>query len=150
MCEIKKTIPPSRQAVPPPFTQGRLKDSCHICGSGATSASGGSFDEPIGSACEMPQGGLCKPPARLVVMTLITLSGYAASNLMALCPSLAVGTADHCRHLIRHLTVTPSPTGEGNRKALFRQQIYNASVVERSDLMKGSLREVAKRRYGSE
>ena len=65
----EKTIPPSRQAVPPPFTQGRLKNSCHICGSGATSASGGSFDEPIGSACEMPQGGLCKPPARLVVMT---------------------------------------------------------------------------------
>ena len=54
---------------PPPFTQGRLKDSCHICGGGATSASGGSFDEPIGSACEMPQGSLCKPPARLVVMT---------------------------------------------------------------------------------
>ena len=35
-------------------------------------------------------------------------------------------------------------------KALFRQQVYNAFVVERSDLMKGSLREVAKRRYGSE
>ena len=56
----------------------------------------------------------------------------------------------HCRHLIRHLSVTPSPTGEGNRKALFRQQLFNASVGERSDLMKGSLREVAKRRYGSE
>ena len=33
---------------------------------------------------------------------------------------------------------------------LRRQQIYNASVVERLDSMKGSLREVAKRRYGSE
>ena len=31
-----------------------------------------------------------------------------------------------------------------------RQQIYNASVVERLDSMKGYLREVAKRRYGSE
>ena len=45
----------------------------------------------------------------------------------------------HTDHLIRHLTVTPSPAGEGNRKALFRQQIYNASVGERLDLMKGSL-----------
>ena len=43
------------------------------------------------------------------------------------------------KHLIRHLSVTPSPTGEGNRRALFRQQIYNASVGERLDLMKGSL-----------
>ncbi|MBR2460641.1 MAG: hypothetical protein IKB34_05380, partial [Clostridia bacterium] len=31
-----------------PLHKRRLKDSCHICGSGATSASGGSFDEPIG------------------------------------------------------------------------------------------------------
>ena len=45
-------------AVPPPFTQGRLMDSSHICGSGATTASGRFFDEPIGSACGMPQGGL--------------------------------------------------------------------------------------------
>ena len=68
--KLEKTIPPSRQAVPPPFTQGRLKrDRCHICGSGATSASGGLFDEPIGSACEMPRGGCCKPPERPVVMT---------------------------------------------------------------------------------
>ena len=43
------------------------------------------------------------------------------------------GTADHCRHLIRHLSVTPSPTGEGNRKALFRQQIYNETVDGRMD-----------------
>ena len=48
-----------------------------------------------------------------------------------------------CRHLIRHLTVTPSPTGEGNRTALFRQQIFNASVGERLDATKGSLREGA-------
>ena len=52
------------------------------------------------------------------------------------------GLGDFARkHLIRHLSVTPSPTGEGNRKALFRQQIYTASVGERLDLMKGSLRE---------
>jgi len=44
--------------------------ACHICGGGASTASGGFFDEPIGSACEMPQGGLCKPPDRLVVMTV--------------------------------------------------------------------------------
>ena len=69
MAKHNKTIPPSRQAVPPPFTQGRLKNSCHICGGGANTASGGFFDEPIGSACDMPQGGYCKPPARLVVMT---------------------------------------------------------------------------------
>ena len=76
------------------------------------------------------------------------LSGYAVTILIPLRPSLpvgayrpslAVGTADHCRHLIRHLSVTPSPTGEGNCGALFRQQIYNASVCERLDLMKGSL-----------
>ena len=36
----------------------------------AITASGGFFDEPIGSACGMPQGGYRKPPARLVVMTL--------------------------------------------------------------------------------
>ncbi len=35
----------------------------------AITASGGLFDEPIGSACGMPQGGYRKPPARLVVMT---------------------------------------------------------------------------------
>ena len=45
----------------------------------------------------------------------------------------------HTDHLIRHLTVTPSPTGEGNRKALFRQQIYTASVGERLDATNGSL-----------
>ena len=60
-------------AVPPPFTQGRLKYSCHICGGGATTASGGFFDEPIGSACGMPQGSYRKPPARLVVMTVCFL-----------------------------------------------------------------------------
>ena len=70
---------------------------------------------------------------------LITPSGYAVTILISQTPSLAVGTADHCRHLIRHLSVTPSPTGEGNRTALFQQQIYTASVGERSDLMKGSL-----------
>jgi hypothetical protein len=32
------------------------------------------------------------------------------------------------KHLIRHLTVTPSPTGEGNRKALFRQQIFYETI----------------------
>ena len=31
-------------------------------------AIGRRFDEPIGSARGMPQGGLCKPPARPVVM----------------------------------------------------------------------------------
>ena len=36
----------------------------------AITASGGFFDEPIGSACGMPQGGYRKPPARLVVMTI--------------------------------------------------------------------------------
>ena len=34
-------------------------------------ASGRFFDEPIGSACGMPQGGRCKPPARPVVMTIL-------------------------------------------------------------------------------
>ena len=37
----------------------------------AIAASGGFFDEPIGSACGMPHGGLCKPPAQPVVMTLV-------------------------------------------------------------------------------
>jgi len=36
----------------------------------AITASGGFFDEPIGSAGGMPQGGYRKPPARLVVMTI--------------------------------------------------------------------------------
>ena len=35
----------------------------------AITARGGFFDEPIGSACEVPQGGYRKPPARPVVMT---------------------------------------------------------------------------------
>ena len=38
-----------------------------------------------------------------------------------------LGSAEH---LIRHLTVTPSPTGEGNRKALFRQQILVRLLTE--------------------
>ena len=54
---------------------GRQKFSdCHICGGRAITASGGFFDEPIGSACGMPQGGRCKPPARPVVMTLFDTS----------------------------------------------------------------------------
>ena len=44
--------------------------------------------------------------------------------------SFLCGTINHYRHLIRHLSVTPSPTGEGNRKALFRQQIFNAFIGE--------------------
>ena len=43
--------------------EGKALYDCHICGVRATTASGGLFDEPIGSACGMPQGGLCKPPA---------------------------------------------------------------------------------------
>ena len=40
---------------------GRLGLSdCHICGGRAMTASGGFFDEPIGSACGMPQGGKCQ------------------------------------------------------------------------------------------
>ena len=49
----------------------RLAINRRICGSGATTAMA-FFDEPIGSACEMPQGGYRKPPARLVVMTLLS------------------------------------------------------------------------------
>ena len=89
--------------------------------------------------------------SRLSVLLFI-FSGFAAWNLIPLCPSLpvgayrpslAVGTADHCRHLIRHLTVTPSPTGEGNCKGLFRQQIFNAFIGEsliywKAPLCKGS------------
>ena len=55
--------------------------NCHICGGRATTASGGFFDEPIGSACGMPQGGKCKPPARLVVMTLGFLQALVITNL---------------------------------------------------------------------
>ena len=36
-----------------------------------------------------------------------------------------LGSAEH---LIRHLSVTPSPTGEGNCKALFRQQIFYETI----------------------
>ena len=43
-----------------------------------------STSEPIGSACGMPQGGLCKPPARLVVMT----NKY---NLSAICQAYPLG-----------------------------------------------------------
>ena len=74
---------------------------------------------------------------RRAFFVLIMPSGFAVWTLMALCPSLPVGayrpsldvgTADYCRHLIRHLSVTPSPTGEGNCGALLRQQIYNETV----------------------
>ena len=46
------------------------KSCCHICGGRATTARGELFDEHLCSACEMPRGGLCKPPARPVVMTI--------------------------------------------------------------------------------
>ena len=46
----------------------RLTINRRICGSGVATAMA-FFDEPIGSAGEMPQGGYRKPPARLVVMT---------------------------------------------------------------------------------
>ncbi len=59
----------STTAVVPLPRWGRLTISRHICGGGATIANDGLFDEPIGSACERPQGGYRKPPARLVVMT---------------------------------------------------------------------------------
>ena len=52
----------------PPSPRGRqFLSDCRICGSGAITASGGSFDEPIVLACEIPRG-YRKPPARLVVM----------------------------------------------------------------------------------
>ena len=45
-----------------PFTGKPVNGAREIC------AIGRPFDEPIGSARNMPQGGLCKPPARPVVM----------------------------------------------------------------------------------
>ena len=70
---VSLRLPPSlpQAMLKPNWGRLRLSD-CHVCGGRATIASGGFFDEPIGSACEMPQGGLCKPPARLVVMTFFT------------------------------------------------------------------------------
>ena len=60
----------SRQAAATfPHWGRQIVRACHICGGRARPASGGLFDEPIGSACGMPQGGYRKPPARLVVMT---------------------------------------------------------------------------------
>ena len=41
----------------PSSPRGRqFLSDCRICGGGAITASGRSFDEPIGSACEMPRG----------------------------------------------------------------------------------------------
>ena len=69
---VKDTSSVSRQAAATFPHWGRLVLSdCHVCGGRAITASGGLFDEPIGSAYEMPQGGYRKPPARLVVMTLL-------------------------------------------------------------------------------
>ena len=67
------------------------------------------------------------------------LSGYAVTILIPLRPSLpvgayrpslAVGTADHCRHLIRHLSVTPSPTGEGNCKRASNNRFFMKLLTE--------------------
>ena len=52
------------------------------------------------------------------------------------------------KHLIRHLTVTPSPTGEGNCEALFRQQIYNETVDGRMGYISLLLREKGDRVSG--
>ena len=60
----------------PPFANNKIQANkiainIYYFNSGrAITASGGLFDEPIGSACGMPQGGYRKPPARLVVMTV--------------------------------------------------------------------------------
>ena len=74
------------------------------------------------NAVPLPQeGGLGDIAHKIYIMP----SGYAVRILISQTSSLAVGTADH---LIRHLTVTPSPTGEGNCKGLFRQQIFNEAI----------------------
>ena len=51
----KDTSSVSRQAAATfPHWGRQFSSDCHICGGRATTASGGFFDEPIGSACEMP------------------------------------------------------------------------------------------------
>ena len=48
-----------------------------------------SFGEPIGSACDMPQGGFRKPPTRSVVMIFyFPLSGIKNINTKELTKSI--------------------------------------------------------------
>ena len=60
-------------------------------------ASGGFLNEPIGSACGMPQGGYRKPPERLVVMTvfcgrkLTCCRSYLAVSVVWILVALLVG-----------------------------------------------------------
>ena len=49
-------------------TEKQNASSRYFNSSRAHHAAEGKFDEPIGSAGNRPQGGLCKPPARPVVM----------------------------------------------------------------------------------
>ena len=66
------TIPQSPQCGDSPFTQGGLR--CvrnRICGGRALHTSEREFDESIGSAEGMSQGGWCIPPVRPVAMICI-------------------------------------------------------------------------------
>ena len=54
---VKDTSSVSLTAATFPHWGRQISSDCHICGGRATAASGGFFDEPIGSACGMPQGG---------------------------------------------------------------------------------------------
>ena len=80
-----------------PIYTREAEDSSHICGGRAIAASGGYFDEPIGSACGMPQGGYRKPPERLVVMTvfcgrkLTCCRSYLAVSVVWILVALLVG-----------------------------------------------------------
>ena len=100
-----------------------------------------------GSAKNFPTGKILGYFSKIVRSTVIgsTPSGFVETIFILQTPSLAVGTADH---LIRHLTVTPSPTGEGNREALFRQQIYNETIDGRMGYISLLLREKGDRVSG--
>ena len=52
-------------------TEKQNASSRYFNSSRAHHAAEGKFDEPIGSAGNRPQGGLCKPPARPVVMIML-------------------------------------------------------------------------------
>ena len=59
-------------------TEKQNASSRYFNSSRAHHAAEGKFDEPIGSAGNRPQGGLCKPPARPVVM--IVVPAFAADG----------------------------------------------------------------------
>ena len=89
-------------------TEKQNASSRYFNSSRAHHAAEGKFDEPIGSAGNRPQGGLCKPPARPVVM--IALAFNLQAPLAPLSGELSAKQTERLLQICDDLSVSASPS----------------------------------------